>query len=211
MGMLIFHYLSQQFLVNGDIWIFSGKSRVSLKGNEKYHKLYLYDKSYSASPLSCTHLAGEELQYQVTFSLNFRRTGSRLQLKPGVISHNWDLLQEWSQQANSADVLSGKSFTLYPARESICVDLSGRVWASYKWDLLLTFKGMLMHPRKSSAFSSEPDDADPLARTDFAICLKYLGVQGKSWHRLNSCSGVLWEWQRCPEFIFRPLAQVYRI
>lgn len=42
---------------------------------------------------------------------------------------------------------------------------------------------MLMHPRKSSAFSSEPDDADPLERTDFAICLKYLtresSVQGK--------------------------------
>lgn len=38
----------------------------------------------------------------------------------------------------------------------------------------LTFKGMLMQPRKSSAFSSEPDDADPLARTDLAICLKYL-------------------------------------
>ena len=38
----------------------------------------------------------------------------------------------------------------------------------------LTFSGMLMQPRKSSAFSSEPDDADPLARTDLAICLKYL-------------------------------------
>lgn len=38
----------------------------------------------------------------------------------------------------------------------------------------LTFRGTLMHPRKSSAFSSEPDDADPLERTDFAICLKYL-------------------------------------
>lgn len=31
-----------------------------------------------------------------------------------------------------------------------------------------------MHPRKSSTFSSDPDDAEPLERTDFAICLKYL-------------------------------------
>lgn len=42
----------------------------------------------------------------------------------------------------------------------------------------LTFKGTLMQPRKSSAFSSEPEDADPLARTDLAICLKYLVKHG---------------------------------
>lgn len=46
----------------------------------------------------------------------------------------------------------------------------------------LTFKGMLMQPRKSSAFSSEPDDADPLARTDLAICLKYLVEHGSVFH-----------------------------
>lgn len=39
---------------------------------------------------------------------------------------------------------------------------------------------MLMQPRKSSAFSSEPDDADPLARTDLAICLKYLTMKSKN-------------------------------
>lgn len=38
----------------------------------------------------------------------------------------------------------------------------------------LTFSGTLMQPRKSSAFSSLPDAAAPLALTDLAICLKYL-------------------------------------
>lgn len=47
--------------------------------------------------LSPTDLVGEELHYQVTFSLNFRRTRSRLQLKPGVIAAHWDLLQEGNQ------------------------------------------------------------------------------------------------------------------
>lgn len=37
-----------------------------------------------------------------------------------------------------------------------------------------------MQPRKSSAFSSEPDDADPLARTDLAICLKYLTTKSQN-------------------------------
>lgn len=36
-----------------------------------------------------------------------------------------------------------------------------------------------MQPRKSSAFSSEPDAAEPLARTDLAICLKYLLIASK--------------------------------
>lgn len=47
--------------------------------------------------LSPTDLVGEELHYQVTFSLNFRRTRSMLQLKPGVIAAHWDLLQEGNQ------------------------------------------------------------------------------------------------------------------
>lgn len=40
-----------------------------------------------------------------------------------------------------------------------------------------------MQPRKSSALSSEPDDAEPLARRDFAICLKYLGRTGGAQRR----------------------------
>lgn len=44
-----------------------------------------------------TYLAGEELQNQVTFSLNFRRAGSRLQLKPVVIADDGDLLREGNQ------------------------------------------------------------------------------------------------------------------
>lgn len=66
----------------------------------------------------------------------------------------------------------------------------------------LTFKGMLMHPRKSSTFSSDPDDAEPLERTDFAICLKYLDrkrnpnfqfyyLKLKSWH-FHDEQMILW-------------------
>lgn len=38
------------------------------------------------------YLVGEELQDQVTFSLNLRRTRARLQLEPGVKAANGDLL-----------------------------------------------------------------------------------------------------------------------
>lgn len=40
-----------------------------------------------------------------------------------------------------------------------------------------------MQPRKSSALSSEPDDAEPLDRRDFAICLKYLGRASEAQRR----------------------------
>lgn len=69
------------------------------------------------------------------------------------------------------------------------------------WRSTLTFKGMLMQPRKSSAFSSEPEDADPLARTDLAICLKYLAItskkQGKaSSHNLYCQKSPMWRERR---------------
>ena len=60
------------------------------------------------------------------------------------------------------------------------------------WRWGLTFRGMLIHPRKSSAFSSEPDDADPLARTDLAICLKYLITRRNKKIRASGCvEGVM--------------------
>lgn len=89
----------------------------------------------------------------MTLALDLGRAGSRLQLKPGVVASNWHLLQREDRYRSRVEA-SG---------------LPGSDGGS-----TLTFKGMLMQPRKSSAFSSEPDDADPLARTDLAICLKYL-------------------------------------
>lgn len=100
-----------------------------------------------------THLVGEELQNQVTLALDLGGAGSRLQLKPGVVAAHRHLLEREAR----------REATRTPGLGS-----DGR--------RALTFRGMLIQPRKSSAFSSEPDDADPLARTDLAICLKYLLV-----------------------------------
>lgn len=49
------------------------------------------------------HLAGKQLQYEVTVSLNFGRAGPRLQLEPGVVADDWDLLREGNQPVSGAD------------------------------------------------------------------------------------------------------------
>lgn len=41
-----------------------------------------------------THLAGEQLEDEVTVALHLRRAGPGLQLEPGVVAGDWDLLQE---------------------------------------------------------------------------------------------------------------------
>lgn len=60
--------------------------------SKRYKVVYMQvdERKYS----TWKYLAGEAFQNQVTFSLNFRRTWSRLQFKPGVIASNRDLLQE---------------------------------------------------------------------------------------------------------------------
>lgn len=50
-----------------------------------------------------THLAGKQLQYEVTVSLNFRRARSRLQLEPGVVADDWDLLRKGNWPVSSAN------------------------------------------------------------------------------------------------------------
>lgn len=118
------------------------------------------DGRRAAAPL--THLIGEELQYQVTLALDLRRARPRLQLKPGVVADDWHFLRQTPPKKHTV----GRTDA-----HRIC---------GFGYLVTLTFKGMLMQPRKSSAFSSEPDDADPLARTDLAICLKYLTMRSKS-------------------------------
>lgn len=54
-----------------------------------------------------------------------------------------------------------------------------------------------MQPRKSSAFSSEPDEADPLARTDLAICLKYLLITSNT-QPTASCHRFMVYYQKSP-------------
>lgn len=41
-----------------------------------------------------THLAGEQLEDEVTVALHLRRAGPGLQLEPGVVAGDWDLLWE---------------------------------------------------------------------------------------------------------------------
>lgn len=44
------------------------------------------------------HLAGKQLEDQVTVALHLRRAGPRLQLEPGVVASDWNLLQEVEEQ-----------------------------------------------------------------------------------------------------------------
>lgn len=59
------------------------------------------------------YLAGEDLHYQVTFSLNFRRARSRLQLEPGVVADNWDLLKEEHQTADAVLMMHSSPVTTH--------------------------------------------------------------------------------------------------
>lgn len=139
--------------MNGDVGVFPRQSRVPLRRHETALAVYPPPNGRRAVAPP-THLIGEELQNQVTLALDFRRARPRLQLKPGVVADDGHFLQRQNPLG-------------WPARTPAGSAVLGA----------LTLKGMLMQPRKSSAFSSEPEDADPLARTDLAICLKYLGTR----------------------------------
>ena len=81
--------------MNSDICIFPRQSRVSLQAHTGCYKWFI--PHATSGPfcvlLRCEHLVGEELQYQVAFSLNLGRARSRLQLEPGVVADGWDLLR----------------------------------------------------------------------------------------------------------------------
>lgn len=103
MVVLIVHDLTQQLLVDGDVRLSLRQVRVSLG------RKHINDVSWrgDASVVlvlgmreggGAAHLAGKQLQYQVTVALHLRRAGPGLQLEPGVVASDWNLLQEFEEQ-----------------------------------------------------------------------------------------------------------------
>lgn len=93
MVVLIVHNLTQQLLVDGDVRFSLRHVRVSL-GRKHRNGVMVWRCITGSGRAGGSHLAGEQLEYQVTVALHLGRAGPGLQLEPGVVASDWNLLQD---------------------------------------------------------------------------------------------------------------------